>query len=130
VDEGHGSPLAGGGVAGYGRAEVVDQLADGLFGLLVASRAAAGGRELAEQPQQQERLVRYPYLADAGLPEPGQLRQQLVARQAIAFSWSVKAFQVSAGKVNWGSSGCLLSRTATSGPVVPTSTQVPPLLPL
>ena len=60
VDEGHGGPLASGGGAGHGRAEVVDQLADGLFGLLVAGCAAAGGCELAEQPQQQERLVRHP----------------------------------------------------------------------
>ena len=48
VDEGHGGPLASGGRAGYGRAEVVDQLAGGLFCLPVAGRAAAGGRELAE----------------------------------------------------------------------------------
>ena len=51
--------------------------------------------------------------------------------QAVAaFSWSVKAFQVAAGKASWGPSGWLLSRTATAGPDVPTSTQVPPLLPL
>jgi len=48
VDEGHGGPLAGGGGAGDGRAEVVDRLADGRFCLLVAGCAAAGGRELAE----------------------------------------------------------------------------------
>ncbi len=52
VDEGHGGPLAGGGGTGHGRAEVVDQLADGLFCLLLAGSAAAGGCELAEQPQQ------------------------------------------------------------------------------
>ena len=52
VDEGHGGPLAGGGGTGHGRAEVVDQLADGLFCLLLAGCAAAGGCELAEQPQQ------------------------------------------------------------------------------
>ena len=34
------------------------------------------------------------------------------------------------GKASWGPSGCLLSRTATAGPVMPTSTQAPPLLPL
>jgi hypothetical protein len=58
----------------------------------VAGRAAAGGRELAEQPQQQERLVRRPLLVDRCLPEAGQPRQQLVARQAVAFSWLVKVF--------------------------------------
>ncbi len=100
VDEGHGGPLAGGGGAGHGRAEVVDQLADGRLGLLVAGRAAAGGRELAEQPQQQERLVRRTLLVDGCLPEPGQPRHQLVARQAVAFSCSVKVFQVSEGKAS------------------------------
>jgi hypothetical protein len=39
--------MAGGNRAGYAQAEVVDQLADGLFGLLVAGRATVGGRELA-----------------------------------------------------------------------------------
>ena len=77
--EGHGGSLAGRCGTGHGRAEVVDQLADGLFCLLIAGRAATGGRELAEQPQEQERLVRYPHLADAGLPDPGQPCQQLVA---------------------------------------------------
>ena len=100
VDEGHRGPLPGGGGAGHGRAEVVDQLADGLFGLLVAGCAAAGRRELAEQPQQQERLVRRPLLVDRCLPEAGQLRQQLVARQAVAFSCLVKVFQVSAAKAS------------------------------
>ena len=100
MDEGHGGPLAGGGGAGYGRAEVVDQLTDGPFCLLLAGRAATGGRELAEQPQQQERFVRYPHLADADLPEPDQPRQQLVARQAVAFSCSVNVFQVSAAKAS------------------------------
>ncbi len=74
--------------------------------------------------------MRYPYLADAGLTKPGQLRQQLVAGQAVSFSCSVKVFQVLAGKASWGPLGCLLSRTATVGPVVPTSTQAPPLSPL
>jgi hypothetical protein len=68
-------------------------------------------------------------LVDRCLPEPGQPRQQLVARQAVAFSWAVKVFQVSGAKASWGPFGCLLSRIATAGPVVPTSTQVPPLLP-
>lgn len=35
VDERHGGPLAGGGRAGYGRAKVVDQLADRPFCLLI-----------------------------------------------------------------------------------------------
>ena len=74
--------------------------------------------------------MRYAYLADAGLTEAGQPRQQLVARQAVAFSWSVKACQVAGVKASWGLSGCLLSRTATAGPVVPTSMQAPPLSPL
>jgi hypothetical protein len=42
---------------------------------------------------------------------------------------AVKACQVSAAKASKGPPGCLLSRTATAGPAVPTSTQVPPLLP-
>ena len=130
VDEGHGGPLAGGSGAGHGRAEVVDQLADWRLCLLIGGYAAAGGCELAEQPQQQERLVRRTLLVDRCLSEPGQLCQQLVAGQAVAFSWLVKACQVSAGKASWGPSGCLLSRTATTGPVVPTSTQAPPLSPL
>jgi hypothetical protein len=50
--------------------------------------------------------------------------------QALAFSCSVNVFQVSAAKASWGPSGCLLSRTATAGPAVPTSTQAPPLSPL
>jgi hypothetical protein len=65
-----------------------------------AGRAAAGGCELAEQPQQQERLVWRTLLFDRCLPEAGQLRQQLVAGQAVAFSSCVKAFQVSAAKAN------------------------------
>jgi hypothetical protein len=130
VDEGQGGPLAGGGGVGYRRAEVVDQLADGLFRLLVTGRAAAGGCELAEQPHQQERLVGRTLLVGGCLPEAGQPCQQLVAGQAVAFSWSVKVFQVAGGKASWGPSGWLLSRTATAGPVVPTSMQAPPLLPL
>ena len=43
---------------------------------------------------------------------------------------SVKVFQVAGAKASWGPFGCLLSRTATDGPVLPTSTQAPPLLPL
>jgi hypothetical protein len=105
VDEGHGSPLAGKSGTCHGRAEVVDQLANGLFSLLVAGCAAAGAHELAEQPQQQQRLVRCPLLVDRCLSEPGQLRQQLVAGQAVAFSWSVKVFQVSGAKASWGPSG-------------------------
>jgi len=89
VDEGHRGPLAGKSGTCHGRAEVVDQLADGLFCLPVAGRAAAGACELTEQPQQQERLVRRTLLVDRCLPEPGQPRQQLVARQAVAFSCSV-----------------------------------------
>ena len=54
--------------------------------------------------------MRYAYLADAGLTEAGQPRQQLVAGQAVAFSWSVKVFQVSGAKASWGPSGWLLSR--------------------
>ena len=100
VDEGHGGPLAGGGGTGYGRAEVVDQLADGLFCLLVAGCTAAGGCELAEQPQQKERLVRRPLLVDRCLPEPGQPRQQLGPRQVAAFRRSVKACQVSGAKAS------------------------------
>jgi hypothetical protein len=48
VDERHGGPLPGQGGAGHGRAEVVDQLADGRFGLLVAGFAGAGDGELGE----------------------------------------------------------------------------------
>jgi hypothetical protein len=50
-------------------------LADRLLGLLVTGHAAAGRRELAEQPHQQQRLVRHPDLADTRLPQPGQPRQ-------------------------------------------------------
>jgi hypothetical protein len=60
-------------------AEVVDHLADGLYGLLVTHFAAAGRRELAEQPQQQERLMRDSDLADSRLAQSGQPCQQLVA---------------------------------------------------
>ena len=77
VDEGHGGYLAAG-LATGGPKSLISWLT-GLFGLLVAGRATAGGCELAEQPQEQERLVWYPHLTDANLPEPGQLRQQLVA---------------------------------------------------
>ena len=100
MDEGHRGPLAGGGGAGYGRAEVVDQLADGRLCLLVAGGTAAGGGELAEQPQQQERLVRRTLPFDGCLPEAGQPRQQLVAGQAVAFSCWVKAFQVAGAKAS------------------------------
>jgi hypothetical protein len=48
----------------------------------------------------------------------------------LALTCAVKAFQVSAAKVSRGPSSCWLSRIATAGPAVPTSTQVPPLLPL
>jgi hypothetical protein len=130
VDEGHRGPLASGSTAGHGPAEIVDQLADRLFSQLVAGCAAAGGYELAEQPQQQERLVRRTLLVDRCLPEASQLCQQLVAGQALAFTRSANIVQVAAGKASWGPSGSLLSRTVTDGPVVPTSTQVPPLLPL
>ena len=74
--------------------------------------------------------MRRTLLFDRCLPEAGQLRQQLVAGQADASSWLVKVFQVAAGKARWGPLGWLLSRTAMAGPRVPTSTQVPPLLPL
>ena len=74
--------------------------------------------------------MRRPLLVDRCLPEPSQPRQQLVARQTAAFSCSVKAFQLAGAKASWGPSGCLLSRTATAGPVVPISTQAPPLSPL
>jgi hypothetical protein len=84
VDEGHGGPLASGGGAGYERAEVVDQLADGLFGLRVAGCAAAGGRELAEQPQQQERLVRRTLLVDRCCRKP----TSLASRSSRVRRWS------------------------------------------
>jgi hypothetical protein len=67
------------GGGGHGRAEVVDQLADGFLGLLVGGFTAAGGGELAEEPQRQEGLVRDAHLTDAGLPEADQPGQQLVA---------------------------------------------------
>jgi hypothetical protein len=35
--------------------------------------------------------MRRPLLVDRCLPEPSQPRQQLVARQAVTFSWLVKA---------------------------------------
>ena len=79
MHERHGRALPLQGWAPDRRAEVVDQLADGRFGLLVAGRTAAGGGELAEQLQQHKGLVRDAYLADAGLAEPGQQRQQLIA---------------------------------------------------
>jgi hypothetical protein len=60
---------------------------------------------------------------DPGLPAKSRA-------QALALICAVKACQVSAGKASRGPSGCLLSRTATAGPTVPTSTQAPPLLPL
>jgi hypothetical protein len=46
VDERHGGPLPGRGDAGHRWAEVVNQLADGRFGLLVTGFAAADCREL------------------------------------------------------------------------------------
>ena len=39
-------------------------------------------------------------LVDGCLPEPGQRCQQLVAGQAVAFSWSVKVFQVAGEKAS------------------------------
>ena len=44
--------------------------------------------------------------------------------------WLVNVCQTPAGKASWGPSGWLLSRTATAGIAIPTSTQAPPLLPL
>jgi hypothetical protein len=79
VDERHGGSLPGRRGGGHGRPEVVDQLADGLFGLLVTGFAAGGRRELAEQPQQQERLMRDPDLAGSRLAQSGQPCQELVA---------------------------------------------------
>ena len=49
--------------------------------------------------------------------------------QAPVFMCSANAFQVAAAKVSTWPPGFLLSRTATAWPAVPTSTQVPPLLP-
>jgi hypothetical protein len=49
--------------------------------------------------------VRRTLLVDGCLPEADQPRQQLVAGQAAAFSWLVKACQVAAGKASWGPSG-------------------------
>jgi hypothetical protein len=43
--------------------------------------------------------------ADAGLPEPAQPLQRLIAGHVVAFSWLVKVCQVSAGKASWGRSG-------------------------
>jgi len=64
--------------AGHGRAEIVDQLTDGFFCLLAGGGAAAGHRELAEQLQQQQRLVRNPDLADTRLPQTRQLCQHFL----------------------------------------------------
>ena len=50
--------------------------------------------------------------------------------QALAFTRSANIVHVPAGKASSGPSGSLLSRTATAGPVVATSMQVPPLSPL
>jgi hypothetical protein len=69
VNERHGRPLPGRSRAGHRRAEIVDQLADGLLCVLVTGHAAAGRGEPAEQPQQQQRLVRHPDLPDARLPQ-------------------------------------------------------------
>jgi 5,10-methylenetetrahydromethanopterin reductase len=49
--------------------------------------------------------------------------------QALAFTRSANIVHVPAGKASSGPSGSLLSRTAMAGPVVPTSTQAPPLSP-
>ena len=49
--------------------------------------------------------MRRALLVDRCLPEAGQPRQQLVAGQAVAFSWSVKVFQVSGAKASWGPFG-------------------------
>ena len=76
VDERHRRPPPGQRGAGHRRAEVVDQSAEHAPGLLVASRAATGRRELAKQPQQEQRLVLHPDPAIARLPQPGQPRQQ------------------------------------------------------
>jgi hypothetical protein len=72
---------------------------------------------------------------DRNLGQPLIIYVAAVAGQAgiqapAALTCSVKVFQVSGAKASWGPFGCLLSRTATAGPVVPTSTQAPPLLPL
>ena len=44
--------------------------------------------------------MRCALLLDRCLPEAGQLRQQLVAGQAVAFSWLVKVFQVAGAKAS------------------------------
>jgi hypothetical protein len=41
-------------------------------------------------------------LFDRCLSEAGQAGQQLVEGQAVAFSWSVKVFQVAEAKTSWG----------------------------
>lgn len=82
------------------RAELVDQLADGRFGLLIGGLAGARRGELAEEPQQQEWLARDAHLADAGLPEAGQ-----PARPAARRESSVEAART--GAVPHGNAGSL-----------------------
>ena len=78
VHERHGRPLAPWCRASDRRPEVVDELADRVRGLSIRCSCRTGRRESAEQPQQQQRLMRYPHLADASLPESRQYCQQLI----------------------------------------------------
>jgi hypothetical protein len=61
---------------------VVDQRADRLRGFCIGRHGAAAGSEPAEQPQQQQRLVRRPEAgpADRRTPQPRQQLQQLITR--------------------------------------------------
>jgi NAD(P)-dependent dehydrogenase (short-subunit alcohol dehydrogenase family) len=59
----------------------------------------------------------------------GQVHREPTQVQALAFTRSANIVHVPAGKASSGPSGSLLSRTTMAGPVVPTSTQAPPLSP-
>lgn len=80
VDERHRSPPPGSRGTGHARPEFVDQCAHRFLGLRVAGHGAANSGVPAEQPQQQQRLMRRPEAgpADRRAPQPRQQVEQLI----------------------------------------------------
>jgi hypothetical protein len=80
VHERHGRPLALQRRVLDRGPEVVDELAHRVRGLTTWHRRRTGGREPAEQPQKQERLMRCPLPANLRSSQPGQPLHQLARR--------------------------------------------------
>src|SRR6202167_2373508 len=77
----------------YGRTEVVDKPTDRLLGFFVADHGVASVGESPEQPEQQERLVRCPQLANARSAQRGQLTKQVITAHLLSHgTWLTRPY--------------------------------------